>query len=64
LRLRNNKEIDGLNFIKQRNTIVKSDYSSRFSYSDKQAERHLKKLVDLGYIEKKGSGPSTCYEIK
>jgi ATP-dependent DNA helicase RecG len=59
----NDKEIIGYEFIKPKEKITKREYADHFDYSDRQAERHLKRFKELGLIEKKGAGPSTYYQI-
>lgn len=59
----NEEELIGLDFIKSNITITRKDYETEFNFDKKKAERHLKQLVDLKLILRKGSGPSTYYEI-
>ncbi len=59
----NEEELKGYEFIKQKGKITRKDYETKFGFEKKKAERHLRKMVDEGLIERKGSGPSTYYEI-
>lgn len=59
----NDEELRGYEFIRMESEITKKEYAKHFKYSDRQAERHLKKFTELGLIERKGAGPSTYYEI-
>jgi len=54
----------GYQFIKLKETATRKEYQEHFGFeSDKKAERHLKKMVDLNLIARKGSARSTYYEI-
>jgi ATP-dependent DNA helicase RecG len=59
----NDEELKGYEFICPKNKITKREYANHFDYSDRQAERHLKRFTELGLIERKGAGPSTHYII-
>jgi ATP-dependent DNA helicase RecG len=60
----NDEELTGYEFIKLKEKVIRKEYQEHFGFdSDKKAERHLKKMVDLKLIIRKGSGPSTYYEI-
>ncbi|MCK4667844.1 hypothetical protein KAU33_13895 [Candidatus Dependentiae bacterium] len=57
------KEIAGYEFIRSKNKITKKEYAEKLGYSDRQAERHLKKFLDLSLITRISSGPSTFYKV-
>jgi len=59
----NDEEMRGYEIVRARGKITKKEYAKHFEYSDRQAERHLKKFTELNLIERKGAGPSTYYEI-
>jgi len=60
----NDEELKGYQFIKLKETTTRKEYQKHFGFeSDKKAERHLKKMVDLKLIARKGLGRSTYYEI-
>ncbi len=59
----NNEELLGYEFIKQKGKITRKDYEKRFGFETKKAERHLRNMVEESLIQRKGSGPSTFYEI-
>lgn len=59
----NNEELLGYEFIKLHEKVKRKEYEEHFDYDKKKAERHLKRLVGAGLIERKGSGPSTYYEV-
>ena len=59
----NDEELAGLDFIKTRVKVSRKEYQVHFDFDKKKAERHLTKMVDSGPIARKGSGPSTYYEL-
>jgi ATP-dependent DNA helicase RecG len=59
----NDEELLGYEYIKVKAHITRKEYQKHFSFDDKKAERHLTKLYDLKLVDRKGSGPSTYYEI-
>jgi ATP-dependent DNA helicase RecG len=59
----NKEELLGYEFIKQKGKIIRKDYETKFDFETKKAERHLSKMVEEGLIQRKGSGPSTFYEL-
>jgi len=58
-----NEELIGFELIKQKGKITRKDYEKEFGFETKKAERHLRKMVDANLIQRKGSGPSTFYDI-
>lgn len=60
----NDEELQGYEYIKSKGTVTRKRYQEELGIeSDKKAERHLKKMVDLNLIRRAGAGPSTYYEI-
>lgn len=59
----NNELLLGYEFIKLKEKVNRKEYEEHFNYDKKKAERHLKKMVEEGLIERRGSGPGTYYEI-
>jgi ATP-dependent DNA helicase RecG len=59
----NDEELVGYEYIKSKGKIIRKEYEEHFRFDSKKAERHLKKLFDLRLVVRKGSGPSTYYEI-
>ena len=57
------EELVGYEFIKLKGKITRKEYEKHFNYDKKKAERHLTKMNDEDLIGRKGSGPSTYYEI-
>ena len=59
----NEEELIGYEWIRVAGKTTRKEYEIHFGYSDKKAERHLKTMVDLQLLKKKGAGRSTYYEI-
>jgi ATP-dependent DNA helicase RecG len=57
------EELKGFEYIRLKEKVKRSEYESEFGFDKKKAERHLGKMVKLRLIKRKGSGPSTFYEI-
>ncbi len=64
LSLLNSDELKGYEYIRSQQKVKRKEYQQHFNIdSQKKAERHLKKMVDSKLIMRKGSGPSTYYEV-
>ncbi len=63
LKLLNDEELTGYDFIKATGKVARKDYRKQFGFEIKKAERHLTKMVKLKLIERIGSGPKTYYEF-
>ena len=60
----NSEELLGYEFIKLQEKVTRKQYQDHFRFdSDKKAERHLKKMVELKLISRKGSARAIYYEI-
>ena len=60
----NDEELTGYDFIRIKENVTRKEYQVHFNIqNDKKAERHLRKMVDLNLIARKGSGRATRYEI-
>lgn len=60
----NNEELAGFEFIKSKEVVTRKEYQDHFHFdSDKKAERHLRKMVDLQLIIRSGAGPNVSYMI-
>ena len=58
-------EVKMLNYfrLKDGQLVGKSEVVETMKISPRTAERELKHLVDLGYIEREGAGRSTVYRL-
>jgi len=63
LKALNTDELRGYNYIRLVKKLTRKEYENHFGYDTKKAERHLKRMTELGLIEKKGSSTTTYYEI-
>lgn len=63
----NEEELKGYEYIKQMSKLSKKQYSDHFLIDDKKAQRHIKKMLDLGLvIRTEGISPKSnklTYEI-
>jgi ATP-dependent DNA helicase RecG len=59
----NREELQGYDYIRLVKKITRKEYENHFEYDTKKAERHLKLMVDLGLIKKKGASSTTYYEL-
>lgn len=60
----NDEELAGYEFIKLVGTVTRKQYQNKLKIdSDKKAERHLRKMVDLKLVARVGSAHSIRYEI-
>ncbi len=55
---------DILTFLADKEEISTEDIVSEFGFSDSTAKRHLRKLVDLGYLEARGGNKNRSYHKK
>jgi ATP-dependent DNA helicase RecG len=56
-------ELSGYEYIKSKSQVSRLDYEQHTGVGKKTAERHIKKFVELGLIEKIGAGKNTAYSI-
>ncbi|MFD1553416.1 hypothetical protein DNU06_07035 [Putridiphycobacter roseus] len=59
----NEEELVGFELVRTKGKVTRAQYETHFSFDKKKAERHLKRMVELGLILRKGSGPATYYEV-
>jgi len=58
-----NEELAGYEFLMEKGSLKRKEYEDHFGFDTKKAERHIRKFVESGLIERKGSGPATYYKI-
>jgi len=56
------EELVGYEFVMFQRSLKRKDYEDKFGFDKKKAERHLNKMIKVGLIIRKGSGPGTYYE--
>jgi ATP-dependent DNA helicase RecG len=59
----NEDELQGYEYIRHIKKITRKEYETQFGYDKKRAERHLKRMTELGLIQKKGNSTATYYEL-
>lgn len=59
----NQNEKKGLEYLVSVKLISRLDYQMHFGYDARTAQRHLSKFVELGLVEKIGSGPRVKYKV-
>ena len=59
----NADELRGYEYFRLVKKTTRKEYETQFGYERKKAERHLKRLTELGLIQRKGSSTATCYEL-
>ena len=59
----NAEELRGFDYIRLVQKTTRKEYEIKFGYDKKKAERHLKRMTELGLIQRKGSSSATCYEL-
>ena len=56
-------ERKGWQWMAMRGRAKSSQYAAAMKVEDRTARRHLNRFVELGLASKRGSGPSTEYEV-
>lgn len=59
----NPDELKGWQYIVTLEIITKREYAKQMSYDERKAERHLKKFMDLGLVNRIGSGKNIKYKV-
>ncbi|MCK4271292.1 DeoR family transcriptional regulator [bacterium] len=59
----NNRQQELIDLVRNRGRITSAECAERFKVSIDTAKRDLKKLVELGILEKRGLGPATFYAL-
>jgi ATP-dependent DNA helicase RecG len=59
----NGDELRGYEYIRLVKKTTRKEYETQFGYDTKKAERHLKRMTEIGLIQKKGSSTATYYEL-
>jgi len=59
----NRDEKKGWRFLTSKIEITKREYSDHFGFDDRKTQRHLKRFVELGLLERVGAGPATRYRV-
>lgn len=56
-------ELAGWQFLASRTGTTRAAYVDHTGFEDRKAQRHLKRFVELGLLERHGKGPATEYRV-
>ena len=56
-------EMAGWQWLSTRDRVTTSEYEEAVGVPNRTAKNHIKKLVDLGLLRRRGAGPATFYEV-
>lgn len=56
-------EMAGWQWLSTKEQVTTPEYEQAMGVPNRTAKNHIKKLVDLGLLRKKGAGPATFYEV-
>ena len=63
LKALNEDEKKGWQTLSTKNAVTRSAYAAQMAFDARKAQRHLSHFMELGLIQKVGSGPATAYEV-
>jgi len=55
----NDEELAGLDFVKTKGEVSRKEYEVHFGFNERKANRHLKKLLELGLVGDNGEKPAS-----
>ncbi|MGA8147816.1 MAG: ATP-binding protein [Gallionellaceae bacterium] len=64
LKALNEDEKRSWEFLVTRTSITRKEYAEHMGFDSRKAQRHLKRLVELGLLHKVGASSSTEYEVR
>jgi ATP-dependent DNA helicase RecG len=64
LKLLNEDEKKSWEFLATKTSVTRKEYATRMGFDSRKAQRHLKRLVELGLLRKIGASSSTRYEVQ
>ena len=64
LRALNEDEERSWEFLATRVSVTRKEYAEQMGFDSRKAQRHLKRLVELGLLRKVGASSSTRYEVQ
>ncbi|MEJ7618482.1 MAG: hypothetical protein WKF30_16295 [Pyrinomonadaceae bacterium] len=59
----NADERRGLEFLATRPSVTRKEYAEAMNFDYRKAQRHLKRLVELGVLQRVGAGSTTTYKL-
>lgn len=60
----NADERKGWEFLTTKSSVTRKEYADQLGFDDRKAQRHLKRFVLLGLLQKVGASSSTEYEVQ
>ncbi len=60
----NADERKGWEFLATKSSVTRKEYAEKLGFDDRKAQRHLKRFVELGLLNKVGASSSTEYEVR
>jgi ATP-dependent DNA helicase RecG len=60
----NSDERKGWEFLTTKSSVTRREYAEQLGFDDRKAQRHLKRFVELGLLQKVGASSSTEYEVR
>ena len=60
----NADELKGWEFLTSKSSVTRKEYAEQLGFDDRKAQRHLKRFVELGLLQKVGASSSTEYEVR
>ena len=64
LRAMNEDERSSWEFLATKTSVLRKEYAQHMGFDARKAQRHLKRLVELGLLRKVGASSSTEYEVR
>ncbi len=60
----NNDDRKSWEFLSTRTSVTRQEYEDQMGFDSRKAQRHLKRFVELGLLQKVGASSATKYEVK
>jgi ATP-dependent DNA helicase RecG len=60
----NDDERKGWEFLTTKPSVTRKEYAERLGFDNRKAQRHLKRFVELGLLQKVGSSSATEYKVQ
>jgi ATP-dependent DNA helicase RecG len=51
-------------FLSTKTSVTRREYAEHMGFDSRKAQRHLKRLIELGLLKKKGASSATSYEVQ
>ena len=64
LKALNEDERRSWEFLSTKTAVTRKEYEDRMEFDSRKAQRHLKRLVELGLLKKVGASSATKYEVR